>query len=111
MINGKRAEIIAENFLKENNFEIVNKNFWIYRFGEIDIIAKKNNIYYFIEVKSLKSNKNFDPSLHYNHTKKKKFHQLVNHYVNKNNIEEFLICLITISFNNGEFVVNFYENV
>lgn len=50
---------IGENavceFMTKNGYEILERNFTI-RGGEIDIIARKNDIIAFVEVKSRKSN-------------------------------------------------------
>ena len=48
---GKEAESFACEYLKNQNFEILKQNFFT-SFGEIDIIAKKEGVLYFIEVKS-----------------------------------------------------------
>ena len=72
---GKKSENLVCRFLKTKNFKIISQNWWLKRFGEIDIIALKDNCYYFIEVKSLTANEIFDPSVNYNLEKKKKFHE------------------------------------
>lgn len=48
---GNIAEDKACKFLLENGFSIVERNFYS-RFGEIDIIASKDNALHFVEVKS-----------------------------------------------------------
>ena len=48
---GNLAEDKASSFLEENGFYIVERNFYS-RFGEIDIIASKDDVLHFIEVKS-----------------------------------------------------------
>jgi putative endonuclease len=48
---GNIAEDKACEFLLENSFHIVERNFYS-RFGEIDIIAIKDEVLHFIEVKS-----------------------------------------------------------
>ena len=48
---GKLGEDIAVNYLKNCGFEILDRNFAI-KAAEIDIIAYKDNIVNFIEVKS-----------------------------------------------------------
>ena len=48
---GNLAEDKACRFLNENAFSIVERNFYS-RFGEIDIIASKDEVLHFIEVKS-----------------------------------------------------------
>ena len=49
---GEIAEKRAISFLQNLNFEIVETNFYAKKLGEIDVIAKKDSIYHFIEVKS-----------------------------------------------------------
>lgn len=48
---GKLGEDIACKFLMKHGFSILERNY-TKKWGEIDIIAKKNDKYYFIEVKS-----------------------------------------------------------
>ena len=49
---GDFAEKRAISFLEDLNFKIIEKNFYAKKLGEIDIIALKDNIYHFCEVKS-----------------------------------------------------------
>lgn len=49
---GNFAEKRAIFFLQDLNFQIIEQNFYAKKLGEIDIIAKKNEIYHFCEVKS-----------------------------------------------------------
>ena len=48
---GSQAEEKAVDFLEKNGFAIVERNFYS-RFGEIDIIASKDGVLHFVEVKS-----------------------------------------------------------
>ena len=48
---GNEAEELASRYLYDNGFEILEKNFYS-RFGEIDIIAYKDDTLHFVEVKS-----------------------------------------------------------
>ncbi|PAF42571.1 YraN family protein [Helicobacter sp. 11S03491-1] len=54
---GFEAEEFACAYLKNTGFEIIERNFFS-KYGEIDIIALKNKILHFIEVKS---GQNFEP--------------------------------------------------
>lgn len=54
---GQQAENDACVYLESLGFEIVGRNFFA-RYGEIDIVAKKENLLHFIEVKS---GAGFDP--------------------------------------------------
>ena len=49
---GKLGEDVASMFLMKHNFSILERNY-TRKWGEIDIIAKKDNKLYFIEVKSV----------------------------------------------------------
>ena len=49
---GDFAEKRAISFLTDLDFLIVETNFYAKKLGEIDIIAKKDDIYHFCEVKS-----------------------------------------------------------
>ena len=48
---GNEAEELAKNYLYDHGFSIVEQNFYS-RFGEIDIIALKDDTLHFVEVKS-----------------------------------------------------------
>ncbi len=49
---GDFAEKKAISFLQDLNFQIIEQNFYAKKLGEIDIIATKNSVYHFCEVKS-----------------------------------------------------------
>jgi len=108
---GKRAENLCCQFLQSKNFKIIKRNVWLKKYGEIDIIALKNNCYYFIEVKALTANENFDPSVNYHFYKKIRFHKLINYFANKNNIDNFIACLMTVTKKENKFLIKFYKNV
>lgn len=48
---GERGEKIAEKFLKEKGYKILEKNFQN-RFGEIDLVARNGDTLVFVEVKT-----------------------------------------------------------
>jgi putative endonuclease len=52
---GKIGEEIAAKWLQQHQFEILNRNWKSGRY-EIDIIAKRENVLHFIEVKTGRSN-------------------------------------------------------
>ena len=51
---GSKAENIASGLLLQNGYKIIDRNFHS-RFGEIDIVALKDNTLIFIEVKARQS--------------------------------------------------------
>lgn len=61
-----RGEELATNFLKKKGYKIIERNFRK-GYGEIDIIATKNNILVFVEVKTRTSNYKGTPleQIHY----------------------------------------------
>lgn len=50
---GQKGEAIVKKILLNKGFEIIDSNVQIGNIGEIDIIAKKDNIYRFVEVKTI----------------------------------------------------------
>jgi putative endonuclease len=50
---GKISENITKEFLMKQGFSILDQNYQI-RYGELDIVAKKDNVLHCIEVKSIK---------------------------------------------------------
>lgn len=51
---GHNAEVIAADYLKSQGFQVIELN-WKTPSCEIDIVAKKDGIIFFVEVKSRKS--------------------------------------------------------
>lgn len=51
---GVLGEKIAAEHLKKSHYEVIKSNYRC-RFGEIDLIAYKNNTYIFVEVKTRRS--------------------------------------------------------
>ena len=70
---GKQGEQMAEEYLMRHGYEILHRN-WRHSHYEIDIIALKNNILHFVEVK-LRSSKTF--GFPEQNVKKKKFQSLL----------------------------------
>ncbi len=52
---GNQAEFIVKNWLEHKGFTVIERN-WKTRWCEIDIVATKEKIVYFIEVRHRKSN-------------------------------------------------------
>ena len=71
---GDIAEKKAVSFLKNLHYEIIETNFFAKKLGEVDIIASKDGIYHFIEVKSaVKHGEHYDP---FENITPYKFHKL-----------------------------------
>lgn len=55
-ILGKHGEDIAASFLEQNGFTILERNFLVPE-GEIDLIAEKEEVLHFVEVKTRRSDR------------------------------------------------------
>ena len=49
---GNLGEGIAARYLEEHGFEILDRNYWR-KWGELDIVASKQDIVHFVEVKTV----------------------------------------------------------
>lgn len=82
---GKIGEIKALHFLIKNKYKILEKNYKT-KMGEIDIIAKKKKIYYFIEVKTRQTKEYGEPQEAVNFYKKRHIKNTAEIYLKKNNL-------------------------
>jgi putative endonuclease len=48
---GDKGEELAASFLIDNGFELLERNFRYSRYGEIDLIMRKNSLIVFVEVR------------------------------------------------------------
>lgn len=101
---GNAAEDKACDFLLEEGFSVIERNFYS-RFGEIDIIATKDETLHFIEVKSgldyESAIQNITP------LKLNKFIKTLNVYLKKNSLDvSYVIDAIVVTPKSVEFVEN-----
>lgn len=96
-VKGGEYETRACKFLVSNGFEILERNFYS-RFGEIDIIAQKEGVIHFIEVKGSQKYESI-----YAITPKKltKIIQTLRFYLSKNSITS-PYCIDAIAFSEDE---------
>jgi len=93
---GKTGENYAVNFLIEKKYSVIERNFRT-KFGEIDIIALKNNKYFFVEVKTRIGIAKGKPYEAVNKRKLKHLRYASDIYVLKNNLKNFKLSLMVIS--------------
>jgi putative endonuclease len=106
---GKLAEEMAVSFLKKKGFIILEKNWYFKKIGEIDIIALKDKVLNFVEVKSLIDEKKFTPEQHFSFDKFLRITKLAHFYANQSKYEKWIISLIAVILDNLE--VRYYENL
>ncbi len=100
---GRKAEEEVEEFLIKNGYKILKKNFYS-RFGEIDIIAKKEGVLNFFEVKY---SKKYNPVYRITQAKMKKIIKTIGYYFMMNNIEEeYQISAALVTPDNIEIIEN-----
>ena len=87
---GVLGEQLAENFLKNKGYKILDRNYSFRIFGpqkgEVDIIAKKDGLISFVEVKTLTSDKSFSPEAKVDFTKQRKIVKTAQSWLMKNKI-------------------------
>ncbi|AXP09120.1 YraN family protein [Campylobacter hepaticus] len=104
-LSGILGENKACNFLKKQGFTLIKRNFHS-KFGEIDIIAKKDEILHFIEVKFTQND--YETSERLNSKKLEKILKTIDFYHLKyGNFNDFQVDLICI--NND--TIQFFENI
>jgi len=104
---GDQSETLATQFLEQEGYVILERNYFARKLGEIDIIARYEDTLHFIEVKSGKSD-TFDPV--YNVTPAK-LRKVVNsaHYYMKSKSLDFSFSIDALIVRGDE--VEFIENV
>ncbi|MBT3280913.1 MAG: YraN family protein [Campylobacteraceae bacterium] len=101
---GDLAELKAISYLEDNGFKIIEKNFYAKKLGEIDIIASKDNVYHFVEVKSGDS---FEAVYNITASKLRKLYNSIQYYLKTKNLDiAYCIDAIIISNNDLEFLEN-----
>ena len=98
-ILGKKGETRAKEYLLENGYAIVEKN-WRYLKAEIDLIVQKEGFIVFVEVKTRSSINYGDPERFVSDKQQKMIINAAHEYIMKNDIEyeaRFDIISIIIS--------------
>jgi putative endonuclease len=102
---GEYFENKAVDYLLSNGFTIVERNFYAKKLGEIDIVAKKDKIYHFVEVKSGES---FEAVYNITPSKLSKLKRSVAYYIQSKKLE-VSFCIDAIIFASEE--LEYLENI
>ncbi|GAB5465582.1 MAG: YraN family protein [Candidatus Kapaibacteriales bacterium] len=111
---GKKGEDVAAQYLTSKGYTIVKRNFHYGRHGELDIVAKKEDLLIFVEVRSKFSRNTINPMLTLNYPKIKKIKKSGEGYLYINKIRNvqcrFDFIWIDFSKNKDKPEVNHIEN-
>jgi putative endonuclease len=99
--------------LQNNNYQIIDSNYKFWRFWEIDVIAVKNGIYSFIEVKYRSSEKYWTAEESITKSKLFKLEKSIYSYCMKNkiNLENIRFWVITIIKWSNSYKLKHYKNI
>lgn len=93
---GKLGEDSASEFLQSKGYVIIDKNFQT-RWGEIDLIAKKDKKVFFVEVKTRIGGYKGKPYEAVNLGKVKRLMRPIKFYLLKNKLEDYKLSLEVVS--------------
>jgi putative endonuclease len=103
---GDKSENIATDFLEKEGFVILERNYFAKKLGEIDIIAIKDEVLHFIEVKSSKSD-SFDPIYNVTPSKLRKVVNSAHYYLKTKKLDmAFSIDALIIRSDEVDFIEN-----
>lgn len=107
---GKKGEQLAADFLIENGYEILDRN-WIFQKAEIDIIALKEDVLAIIEVKTRSSLDFGSPEEFVKQKKIQLLLKAVNAYINDREMDfEVRFDIIAIHKNGESFAIEHLTN-
>lgn len=98
---GRIGEKLVQQFLMKQGFEILETNY-LKKWGEIDIIARKNGWVHFVEVKSVSCETNIRPEEHVTHEKLKRLSRVIQTYLRDKNVSDetrYRVDVITVNLN------------
>ena len=111
---GDLGEKIAEKYLQEKGYKILDKNFRYSKLGELDIVGQKDNNIYFFEVKTRKKTgpTTFLPEDNITRQKQKKIIKLAQIWLAKKRIDaDWQIDVLAIEiYLNGSSDIRHTEN-
>ena len=103
---GDQSENLAAQFLEQEGYVILERNYFARKLGEIDIIAQDADVLHLIEVKSGKSD-SFDPVYNVTPAKLRKVVNSAHYYMKTKRLDmAFSIDALIIRHDEVEFIEN-----
>src|SRR3990167_4466208 len=111
-LTGKKGEDYACSYLSRNGFRICERNFRS-RYGEIDIIAEKDNRIHLIEVKTRTTLQKGKPYESITYFKRQHLKRAINFYLLQKQMTERILSfdVLSIVVNNTDYNITFFEAV
>lgn len=110
---GNLGEEIAENFLIESGYTILDKNFRC-KIGEIDIIAREGNYICFIEVKTRYGDLFGSPCEAVTYSKQQKINKVAQFYIMKKKLFKFFfrfdVIEVILNKNDDNYSIKFIKD-
>ena len=111
-VTGKKGEDMVAKFLIKRGYTVLKRNY-ICRFGEIDIIACKNNVVAFIEVKTRKEDSLLKPLEAVDSQKQRRMTLTAEDYITKTESDNlqprFDVAEVTVTKDN-KYRLNYIKN-
>ena len=106
------GEKIAQDYLKNKGYEIIETNFYTKK-GEIDIVSKKDNYIVFVEIKTRNNLEYGTPAMAVIFTKKMHIKNSAKIYIHMNNLYgcNVRFDVIEIIIKNGKCKINHIKNI
>lgn len=102
---GKWGEELAAGYLRDQGYQIVFRNFYS-KYGELDIVAKRNNLLVFVEVKTRTQNHYGTPAEAVDARKRRHMTYAANFFVQRFGFQQ-----VDLRFDVIEIHLNHLENV
>ncbi len=103
---GDRNEEAATAFLEARGYQIVERNYYAHKLGEIDIVAYKSGVVHFVEVKSSKGS--FNPVYNLTPTKLQRVVRCAQYYLKSKRLTK-PFCIDALLVRNGS--IELLENI
>ncbi len=102
---GRLGEEAAARFLRETGYKVLARNVNLLPIGELDIVAEREGIIHFFEVRTAKQNSPVSPLESLSHSKLKKLKRAIEAYLKKEGIKkEYTVNLVAVEVKGEEVV-------
>ncbi len=109
---GSKGEEIITKYCKDSlGFEIIDRNYKCGKFGELDIIAKKDDLLIFVEVKARSSSSFMNIYEQVDKRKIKALARAIKYYIMKNNLKNAPFRLDLATYNEATKKIKYYKNI